>query len=53
MLASASLQETLTPAGLDIPTTAAWVGGSLYVVNARFNTPVTATTEYWITRAGS
>jgi hypothetical protein len=53
MLASASLQATLTPAGLDIPTTAAWVGGSLFVVNARFNTPVTPDTEYWITRAGS
>ena len=52
-LASASLQATLTPAGLDVPTTAAWVGGSLYVVNARFNTPVTPNTEYWITRAGS
>ena len=52
-LSSASLQRTLTPAGLDIPTTAAWVGGSLFVVNARFNTPVTPDTPYWITRAGS
>jgi hypothetical protein len=52
-LTSATLQATLTPAGLDIPTTAAWVGGSLYVVNARFNTPVTPDTQYWITRAGN
>jgi sugar lactone lactonase YvrE len=51
-LASATLQRTLTPAGLDIPTTAAWVAGSLYVSNARFNTPVTPGTPYWITRAG-
>jgi hypothetical protein len=52
-LTSATLQATLTPAGLDVPTTAAWVGGSLYVVNARFNTPVTPDTQYWITRAGN
>jgi streptogramin lyase len=51
-LTSATLQAILTPAGLDIPTTAAWVGGNLYVVNARFTTPVTPQTEYWITRAG-
>jgi hypothetical protein len=36
--------------GLSVPTTAAWVGGALYVVNARFGTPVTPTTPYWITR---
>lgn len=35
---------------VDIPTTGAWVAGSLYVVNARFTTPPTAETEYWITR---
>jgi hypothetical protein len=33
-----------------VPTTAAFVTGSLYVVNARFNTPPTAETPYWITR---
>ena len=52
-LDSASLQRTLTSDGLDIPTTAAWVTGSLYVVNARFNTPPTPDTPYWITRLGS
>ena len=52
-LSSASLQRTLTSDGLDIPTTAAWVTGSLYVVNARFNTPPTPDTPYWITRLGS
>jgi sugar lactone lactonase YvrE len=51
-LESAALQATLTAAGLDIPTTAAWVAGSLYVSNARFSTPVTPATPYWITRVG-
>jgi sugar lactone lactonase YvrE len=36
--------------GLSVPTTAAWIGGALYVVNARFGTPVTPDTPYWITR---
>ena len=27
-----------------------WVAGSLYAVNARFGTPVTPDTEYWISR---
>jgi sugar lactone lactonase YvrE len=53
-LGSASLQGILTSsdpgAPLDVPTTAAFVTGSLYVVNARFNTPPTAETPYWITR---
>jgi sugar lactone lactonase YvrE len=38
---------------LAIPTTAAWVAGSVYAVNARFGTPVTPDTEYWITRLPS
>jgi len=49
-LASASLRTVLTSSGLDIPTTAAFVRGGLYAVNARFATPVTPDTEYWITR---
>jgi sugar lactone lactonase YvrE len=36
--------------GLDVPTTVAWVSGRLFAVNARFGTPVTPDTEYWITR---
>ena len=36
--------------GLSIPTTAAWIGGALYAVNARFGTPPTPETPYWITR---
>jgi outer membrane protein assembly factor BamB len=35
---------------LDFPSTAAWVAGALYVVNARFATTPTPTTPYWITR---
>jgi sugar lactone lactonase YvrE len=34
----------------DTPTTAALLGRSLYAVNARFNTPPTPETDYWITR---
>lgn len=41
---------TLTSGDLAIPTTAAFAGGSLWAVNARFGTPVTPDTEYWITR---
>jgi hypothetical protein len=51
-LTSAKLLKTLTSDDLDIPTTAAFVRDSLYVVNARFGTPVTPDTEYWITRLG-
>ena len=35
---------------LAVPTTAAWVAGSLYAVNARFDTPPTPAVPYWITR---
>ena len=35
---------------LDTPTTAALVRHSLFAVNARFSTPPTPTTAYWITR---
>jgi hypothetical protein len=41
---------TLTDAGLDVPTTVAFAGGGLWAVNARFTTPPTPTTEYWITQ---
>ncbi|HET7734675.1 MAG TPA: superoxide dismutase [Nocardioidaceae bacterium] len=34
----------------DIPTTAALQRGNLWVVNARFGTPPTPTTDYWISR---
>jgi hypothetical protein len=35
---------------VDVPTTATITLGGLYVVNARFNTPPTPDTAYWITR---
>ena len=40
----------LTDDDFDVPTTVALLGDSLYAVNARFNTPPTPDTEYWITR---
>lgn len=41
--------RTITDPGFDIPTTAAAFGHRLYLANARFSTPPTATTEYWAT----
>ena len=36
--------------GFDVPTTAAHHGSRLYLVNARFGTTPTPTTDYWITQ---
>jgi hypothetical protein len=36
--------------GFDVPTTVAEFGNRLYLPNARFTTPVTPTTDYWITQ---
>ena len=44
------LVDTLTSDDFDIPTTVAAFGTSLYLPNARFNTPPTPDTPYWITR---
>ena len=49
-LRSARLVRTLTSPGLDVPTTVAFRAGRLWAVNARFSTPATPTTPYWITR---
>ena len=49
-LRSADLVRTLTSPDLDVPTTLALQAGRLWVVNARFSTPPTPTTEYWLTR---
>lgn len=49
-LGSARLLGTLTSPGLDVPTTLAIQGRHVWAVNARFSTPVTPTTPYWITR---
>jgi sugar lactone lactonase YvrE len=39
----------LTSPDFDVPTTAAAFGDRLYLPNARFTTPPTPTTEYWVT----
>lgn len=44
------LVRTITSPGFDVPTTVASYGAGLYLPNARFNTPPTPTTGYWITR---
>jgi sugar lactone lactonase YvrE len=49
-LASASLTGVLTSSSLDVSTTVAFVRDSIYVVSARFTTPVTPTTRYSVTR---
>lgn len=47
---SGAVVDVITPGNVDIPTTLAGFGSSLYLVNARFTTPVTPDTEYWVTR---
>lgn len=42
--------DRLTSDDFDVPTTIARHGSSLYAVNARFGTPPTPETDYWITR---
>ncbi len=44
------LVTELTSDDFDVPTTVASYRGSLFLPNARFGTPPTPTTEYWITR---
>ena len=41
---------TMTSDSLAVPTTVAFSAGQLWVVNARFGTPVTPETPYWLTR---
>jgi sugar lactone lactonase YvrE len=49
-LQSGRVAKRITDPGLDVPTTIAEHGNRLYAVNARFGTPPTPTTEYWITQ---
>lgn len=44
------LATHLTDPDFDVPTTIAEHGKRLYAVNARFDTPVTPTTPYWVTQ---
>jgi sugar lactone lactonase YvrE len=46
---SGTVVDRVSDANFDIPTTAAQFGPRLYLPNARFTTPVTATTKYWVT----
>jgi hypothetical protein len=48
-LSSGTVGEPITSDGFDFPTTLARFGRTLYVANARFATPVTPDTPYWIT----
>jgi hypothetical protein len=43
------LLDTLTSPDFDAPTTIVRSGGDLYLPNARFTTPATPTTAYWVT----
>lgn len=44
-----TLVRTITSPDFDIPTTVAAFGKRLYLPNARFNTPPTPDTPYWVT----
>jgi sugar lactone lactonase YvrE len=47
---SGSVVRTITHPDFDVPTTVASKRGSLYLPNARFTTPPTPETDYWVTR---
>jgi hypothetical protein len=49
-LASGVVLGEITDPGHDVPTTATVAAGRLWVVDARFTTPPTPATEYWITQ---
>jgi sugar lactone lactonase YvrE len=49
-LQSGRVARRIGSPGFDIPTTIADLGSRLYAVNARFSTPPTSATEYWVTQ---
>ena len=49
-LRSGRVARRIGSPGFDIPTTIADLGSRLYAVNARFSTPPTPATEYWVTQ---
>ena len=49
---SGRVVRTIRDSDFDVPTTVARKRGSLYLPNARFGTPPTPETEYWVTRVG-
>ena len=48
-LTSGTVVDELTSPDFDVPTTMTRFGNRFYLVNARFTTPPTPATEYWIT----
>jgi hypothetical protein len=50
LLSASLVGEITSPGNLDVPTTATFALDKLWVVNARFTTTPTSTTDYWITR---
>lgn len=50
---SGTLVRTITSADFDVPTTVARLGNRLYLPNARFSTPATPTTDYWVTQVSA
>lgn len=49
-LRSGRVVRRISSSDFDVPTTIAEHGSRLYAVNARFGTPATATTDYWVTQ---
>jgi hypothetical protein len=49
-LATGTVLGDITDPGLDVSTTGTVAAGRLWVVNARFTTPPTPDTKYWITQ---
>lgn len=49
-LRSGRVKREITSDDFDVPTTVARLGKRLYLPNARFTTPPTADTEYWVTQ---
>jgi sugar lactone lactonase YvrE len=47
---SGRVVRTITDPAFDVPTTVTRQRGSLYLPNARFTTPPTPETDYWVTR---
>jgi hypothetical protein len=52
-LTTGTFVRELTSPDFDVPTTATFAAGRLWVVNARFGTAPTPNTEYWITQVAS
>lgn len=50
LLSASLVGEITSPGNLDVPTTATFALDKLWVVNSRFGTTPTPTTDYWITR---